>query len=160
MYTRKSRSWVVKKPISADSARAMAMAMQAVRTSRRMVSICCTGLGAPSCSVGMKRALSGFSQATRIGSMSPGLGTMTMPMPARKRESRVRASCMLPHICRSPWEIITSPANTLNTSTACGAPDQPPAGAGIRMPSPSRSSTPGGQARIGVCSAVGSPISR
>ncbi|MNM90070.1 hypothetical protein D3C81_1023170 [compost metagenome] len=70
------------------------MAMQAVRTNRRAVSLCCTGLGAPSRTVGIQRALSGGSQATRIGSVLPALGTNTMPMPARNRESRVRASCI------------------------------------------------------------------
>ena len=56
--------------------------MQAARTSSRAVSSCCTGLGAPSCTVGIQRGLSGAAQDTTIGSCSPAAGTTTMPTPA------------------------------------------------------------------------------
>ena len=80
----------------------MAMATQAVRTSSRAVSNCWIGLGAPMRTVGIQPAFSGVDQATWIGSRLPAGGTATMPMPARKRESRVRASCMRPQTSRSP----------------------------------------------------------
>ncbi len=134
--------------------------MQAARTSRRAVSFCWTGLGAPSRKVGTQRAFSGACHDTRNGSWLPAAGTATRPMPARKRESRVRASCMLPQISRSPCCTRTSPANTLNTSSAWGCPDQPPGGAGTSTCSRGPASIVGVQLRWGVGSSVGAPTSR
>jgi len=142
------------------NASTVATAMQAARTSRRAVSFCCTGLGAPSSRVGTQRAFNGRCQDTTNGSWLPAGGTATMPMPARKRESRVRASCMLPQISRSPCLRRTSPANTLNTSSACGSPDQPSGGASTVTCWRSPDSISGVQARCGVGSSVAAPTSR
>src|SRR5690606_38428505 len=115
--------------------------------------------GAPRTTVGCRFGCSGSAQATRIGSVLPAAGTATRPTLARKRESRVRASCMRPQTSRSPSATITSPANTLNTLIACGVPDQPPGGASIRCSRrPARIDAE--QARIGACSIAGVPASR
>ena len=59
------------KKVRRVTAKAMATAMQAARTSRRAVSFCCTGLGAPSRRVGTQRAFSGVCQETRNGAWLP-----------------------------------------------------------------------------------------
>src|SRR5690606_39751398 len=66
--------------------------------------------------VGIQPGLGGGFQYTTTGSSLPACGTMTMPTPARKRESRVRASCMRPQTARSRYSRQTSPAKALNRS--------------------------------------------
>ena len=136
-----------------------ATARHAVRTTRRRVSTCCTSLGAPMRMVGIQPGLSAGCQYTITGSWLPACGTITMPTPARKRESRVRASCISPHTRCPPYSRRTSPANTLNTLTACGTPGQPPGG-GCTTARAGGTGASAGQSRVRGCSWVGWPVTR
>lgn len=113
---------------SADTTSASMTATEATRSAKRRVSWRCTEAGSPSRTSGRHNGIGLGSNSTSIGRWLPLPGTSTVPIPDRNRESSVRASCNTPQRSRAPWRIFTSPRNTFITTTACGAPDQPPAG--------------------------------
>ena len=159
VYSTNMLSRLAIQPSSALSANASPTAMHDVRTSSRAVSCCCSGLGPPSMIVGIHSGRIGDCQATTIGSWLPAAGTTTWPTLLRKRESRVRASDIRPQVTRSPWLIITSPENTLKTSTACGVPGQPPGGACNRAWRSSCWISAASQPRCGLRCALACPSS-